>query len=123
VIGVERIDFVSVPVRDVERARRFYGSVLGLPNRRDPDEFEVSNVTLALWQPEAEGVEFAPNTAGIALRVPDVGAARERLESSGVRFLGDTLDTGVCHMGFFFDPDGNVLILHRRYAPPATGRP
>jgi len=122
-IGVERIDFVSVPVRDVERARRFYGSVLGLPHPVDPDEFEAGNVTLGLWRPEAEGVEFEPSTAGIALRVPDVAAARQQLESAGVRFLGDTVDTGVCHMGFFFDPDGNVLILHRRYAPPATDRP
>ena len=120
-IGVERVDFVSVPTRDVAAARRFYAEVLGLPAARGEDEFETANVTLALWQPEAEGEPFTPNTAGIALRVADVAAARERLEAHGVRFLGDTVDTGVCHMGFFFDPDGNVLILHRRYAP--TGRP
>ena len=60
----------------------------------------------------------------VDLRVADVGAARDRLETHGVRFLGETVDTGVCHMGFFLDPDGNVLILHRRYAPTAaTGRP
>ena len=77
-----------------------------------------------MWEPEAGGEAFAPNTAGIALRVADVGAARERLETNGVRFLGETVDTGVCHMGFFLDPDGNVLILHRRYAAAAaTGRP
>jgi catechol 2,3-dioxygenase-like lactoylglutathione lyase family enzyme len=117
-IEVQRVDFVSVPVRDVARARRFYGEVLGLPpSETTPDEFETANVTLGLWQPEAEGVPFAANTAGIALRVPDVAAARARLEAAGVEFLGDTLDTGVCHMGFFYDPDGNVLILHRRYAP------
>jgi catechol 2,3-dioxygenase-like lactoylglutathione lyase family enzyme len=115
---VERVDFVSVPVRDVARARRFYGDVLGLPSSQTtPNEFETANVTLGLWQPEAEGVEFAANTAGIALRVPDVAAARQLLEAAGVEFLGDTVDTGVCHMGFFYDPDGNVLILHRRYAP------
>jgi catechol 2,3-dioxygenase-like lactoylglutathione lyase family enzyme len=118
VIGVERVDFVSVPTRDIAQARRFYGEVLGLvQNVRAPDEFEAANVTFALWRPEADGLPFAPNTAGVALRVPDVAAARERLESAGVRFLGDTVDTGVCHMGFFHDPDGNVLILHRRYAP------
>jgi catechol 2,3-dioxygenase-like lactoylglutathione lyase family enzyme len=118
-IEVEQVDFVSVPVRDLERARRFYGEVLGLPpSRSTPDEFETPNLTLAFWQPEAQGVPFAANTAGIALRVPDVAAARERLESAGVEFLGETVDTGVCHMGFFYDPDGNVLILHRRYAPP-----
>jgi hypothetical protein len=71
----------------------------------------------AVLQPEAEGVPFAPNTAGIALRVRDVEAARKHLNARGVEFLGDTVDTGVCLMGFFHDPDGNVLILHRRYAP------
>jgi catechol 2,3-dioxygenase-like lactoylglutathione lyase family enzyme len=118
VIEVERVDFVSVPTRDVIRARRFYGEVLGLrPSTNNPDEFETTNLTLALWQPEADGVPFAPNTAGIALRVGDVEAAIDRLRAAGVEFIGETLDTGVCLMGFFYDPDGNVLILHRRYAP------
>jgi predicted enzyme related to lactoylglutathione lyase len=117
VIEIERVDFVSVPTRDVARARRFYGELLGLPTRDDPDEFEVSNVTLGLWQPEAEGIAFSASTAGIALRVPDVEDARSRLEAAGVEFLGETIDTGVCHMAFLYDPDGNVLILHRRYAP------
>jgi catechol 2,3-dioxygenase-like lactoylglutathione lyase family enzyme len=117
VIEVEKVDFVSVPTRDLERARHFYGEVLGLPRSgRTPDEFETPNVTLGLWAPEAEGVQFAANTAGIALRVPDVAVARARLVAAGVEFLGDTVDTGVCHMAFFHDPDGNVLILHRRYA-------
>jgi catechol 2,3-dioxygenase-like lactoylglutathione lyase family enzyme len=115
VIDVERVDFVSVPTRDLARARRFYGALLGLPSRGNPDEFETPNVTLGLWQPEAEGIEFSPTTAGIALRVPDVQEARERLATEGVEFLGETVDTGVCHMAFFYDPDGNVLILHRRY--------
>jgi predicted enzyme related to lactoylglutathione lyase len=118
VIQVEGVDFVSVPTRDIGRARRFYGDVLGLTTSpTNPDEFETPNVTLGLWQPEAEGVAFSPNTAGIALRVADVEAARARLTAMGVQFLGDTVDTGVCLMGFFYDPDGNVLILHRRYAP------
>jgi catechol 2,3-dioxygenase-like lactoylglutathione lyase family enzyme len=117
VLDVERVDFVSVPTRDVERSRRFYGELLGLP-ANGPDEYETGNVTLALWQPEKDGVEFAPNTAGIALRVGDVDNAREQLTAHGVEFLGETVDTGVCHMAFFHDPDGNVLILHRRYAPP-----
>jgi catechol 2,3-dioxygenase-like lactoylglutathione lyase family enzyme len=117
-IEVERVDFVSVPVRDVARARRFYGEVLGLPpSESAPDEFETPNVTLGLWRPEAEGIEFMPNTAGIALRVADVAAARAELEAAGVEFLGETVNTGVCHMGFLCDPEGNVLILHRRYAP------
>jgi catechol 2,3-dioxygenase-like lactoylglutathione lyase family enzyme len=118
---VERIDFVSVPTRDKERARRFYAGVLGLPpNPGVPDELETANVTLALWEPEAEGVPFAPNTAGIALRVPDVDAARAELRARGVEFFGETVDSGVCRMAFCRDPDGNVLILHRRYAPPAS---
>jgi catechol 2,3-dioxygenase-like lactoylglutathione lyase family enzyme len=122
-IDVERVDFVSVPTRDIARARRFYGEVLGLtPSGTSADEFETSNVTLALWQPGVEGVAFSANTAGIALAVADVGAARELLTARGVEFLGDTVDTGVCLMGFFYDPDGNVLILHHRYAP-ATARP
>ena len=117
-LDVERVDFVSVPTRDADRARQFYADVLGLPpSDLNPDEFETPNLTLALWQPEAEGVPFAPNTAGIALRVPDVESARTRLSARGVEFLGETVDTGVCRMAFFYDPDGNVLILHRRYAP------
>jgi catechol 2,3-dioxygenase-like lactoylglutathione lyase family enzyme len=118
VLDVERVDFVSVPTRDTARVRLFYADVLGLPpSESNPDEFETPNLTLALWRPEAEGVPFAPNTAGIALRVPDVEAARARLSARGVEFLGETVDTGVCLMAFFYDPDGNVLILHRRYAP------
>jgi predicted enzyme related to lactoylglutathione lyase len=70
-----------------------------------------------LWEPEAEGLTFRPNEAGIALRVADVGAARAALEAQGVQFIGETVDTGVCHMSFCRDPEGNVLILHRRYAP------
>lgn len=112
------MDFVSVPTRDLARARRFYSEVLGLArSRTNPDEFEAANVTLTLWEPEAQGVPFSPNTAGIALRVADVNVAREQLVANGVEFLGDTVDTGVCRMGFFYDPDRNVLILHRRYAP------
>jgi catechol 2,3-dioxygenase-like lactoylglutathione lyase family enzyme len=118
VLEIERVDFVSVPTRDAAQARRFYGDVLELPpSELNADEFETPNVTLALWEPEAEGVPFAPNTAGIALRVPDVEAARARLSDRGVNFLGETVDTGVCLMAFLYDPDGNVLILHRRYAP------
>jgi catechol 2,3-dioxygenase-like lactoylglutathione lyase family enzyme len=124
VLDVEKVDFVSVPVRDRERARKFYGETLGLErNAGVPEpwtEFEISNVTLAIWEPESQGVPFAPNPAGIALRVPDVVQARKKLEESGVEFHGDTLDTGVCHMAFFADPDGNYLILHRRYAPRAS---
>jgi predicted enzyme related to lactoylglutathione lyase len=116
VLGVEKVDFVSVPVSDRERAQRFYGEMLGLePNERaNPQypEFETGNLTVALVQVD----EVAPNSGSIALRVPDVAAARERLVAEGVAFEGDTIDTGVCHMAFFTDPDGNSLLLHRRYA-------
>ena len=114
---IERTDFVTIPTQDVDRAKAFYSGVLGLLSKPgSPDEFETGNVTLSLWDPEAEGLPFEPATAGIALRVADVHEARARLEAAGVRFEG-TEDTGVCHMAFFHDPDGNLLILHRRYAP------
>jgi len=116
-IDIEKVDFVSIPTRDIAASRRFYGEVLGLPaSTTNEDEFEAGNVTLALWRPEADGEQFAPNTAGFALRVADVASAREQLVSAGVEFLGGTVDTGVCHMAFLLDPDGNTVILHRRYA-------
>ena len=115
---VERVDFVDVPTRDVDRATAFYRDVLELPqNPREPTEFEAGNLTLALWEPERMGVEFSRSAAhGIALRVADVAAARAELERKGVEFTGER-DSGVCNMAFFEDPDGNSLILHRRYAP------
>ena len=119
---VERTDFVSVPVRDMERSKRFYAETLGLPSP-NPDEggwpeFETGNVSLYLIDPTNIGQEFtAPHSAHVALRVPDVREARIELEEKGVEFDGDILDTGVCHMAFFRDPDGNALMLHRRYAP------
>jgi predicted enzyme related to lactoylglutathione lyase len=117
---VEHIDFISVPTRDIERAKRFYGETLGLPHERDTPggaEYRAGQVTLGIWNPEANGMPFAPNPAGFALRVADVAAAREHLDGAGVGFDTETIDTGVCHMALFRDPDGNRLILHRRYAP------
>jgi catechol 2,3-dioxygenase-like lactoylglutathione lyase family enzyme len=115
---IERVDFVDIPSRDVERSVAFYRDVLELPqNPREPTEFEAGNVTLAVWKPEDKDVEFTPSAAhGIALRVADVEAARAELEARGVEFVGER-DSGVCNMAFFADPDGNSLILHRRYAP------
>jgi catechol 2,3-dioxygenase-like lactoylglutathione lyase family enzyme len=119
-IGVERTDFISVPVQDMERATRFYTETLGIHNA-SPDaawpELETGNMSLYLVDPARIGVTFAPHTAHIALRVPDVAEARKQLEEAGVEFDGEILDTGVCHMAFFKDPDGNALMLHRRYAP------
>ena len=121
-VTVERTDFVSVPVTDLERSIRFYGETLGLPRPSETDgwpEFQLGeNVSLYLTDPRNIGQEFrGPHTASIALRVPDVAAARQALEAKGVVFAGETFDTGVCHMAIFHDPDGNTLMLHRRYAP------
>lgn len=121
-ITVERTDFVSVPVTDIERARGFYGDTLGLPEipgRSAWPEFRLGeNVTLYLTDPTNIGQSFeGPHTAYIALRVPDVDDARAALEAKGVDFPDGTFDTGVCHMALFHDPDGNALMLHRRYAP------
>lgn len=119
-IEVERVDFVSLPSRNIQRARRFYLETLGLPLETDtPVGFEVKagQVTLSVWEPEKVGVPFAPNPNDVAFRVKDVEGARKTLEQKGVRFKGETLDSGVCHMAFFEDPDGNALMLHRRYAP------
>jgi catechol 2,3-dioxygenase-like lactoylglutathione lyase family enzyme len=114
-IDVQWLDFVSVPTRDIARARDFYVGTLGL--RPNGGEAETGNVTLSFWNPEEDGEPFQANTAGIALRVADVHDARAALEQAGVEFVGDTVDTGVCHMAFLRDPDGNTIILHRRYAP------
>ncbi len=120
---VERTDFVSVPVRDLERATTFYAETLGLEQigHGQWPEFQLGeNVSLYLLDPKNIGREFeGPHTSAIALRVPDVEAARKELEARGVEFHGETFDTGVCHMAMFADPDGNSLMLHRRYAPPA----
>ena len=120
-ISVERADFVSVPVQDMERAKRFYSETLGIhsPNLEAGwPEFETGNVSLYLVDPTAFGQEFRPHNAWLALRVPDVAAERARLEEAGIEFHGDIRDTGVCHMAFFSDSEGNALMLHRRYAPP-----
>jgi catechol 2,3-dioxygenase-like lactoylglutathione lyase family enzyme len=112
---VEQVDFVSVPTRDSARAIAWYRDVLGLPVSEFTDaEIETPNVTLSFWNPEEHGEEFVPNENGIALRVADVGAAVEELRGAGAEVMGIE-DSGVCHMGFVKDPDGNVLILHRRY--------
>jgi catechol 2,3-dioxygenase-like lactoylglutathione lyase family enzyme len=119
-ITVEHVDFVTVLTRDVPAARRFYVETLGLPLERDtPGGFEVAagQVTLAVWDPTSIGRPFAASRSQVALRVPDVAAARSELEAAGVDFEGETFDTGVCHMALFSDPDGNALMLHRRYAP------
>ena len=120
---VTGVDFVSVPTQDLERAVAFYGTTLGLRRSmyrldRNFAEFETGTVTLSVLDPERMGVgSFQRNANHVALQVEDVAAARAELEARGVTFMGDIFDTGVCHMAFFADPDGNALMLHHRYAP------
>jgi predicted enzyme related to lactoylglutathione lyase len=123
---VTGVDFVSIPTQDLDRAVAFYGETLGLHRsvfmpERNFAEFETGTVTFNVLNPEKMGIgTFSPNPNFLALHVEDVGAARATLEERGVTFNGDIFDTGVCHMAFFNDPDGNALMLHHRYAPRAA---
>jgi catechol 2,3-dioxygenase-like lactoylglutathione lyase family enzyme len=116
---ISKLDFVGVPSQDAERSRGFYVETLGLrPDENSRYEFWIGETCFGIWEPAKFGLEFAPqHNAHPALHVDDVAAARVELEAKGVEFQGDTLDTGVCHMAFFNDPDGNNLMLHNRYAP------
>jgi predicted enzyme related to lactoylglutathione lyase len=120
---VTRVDFVAVPTRDLPKAVEFYGETLGLERsvylqERNYAEFETGNLTISVIDAEKMGLEHAPMRSGIALHVDDVASTRATLEERGISFGHDTFDTGVCHMAIFDDPDGNLLILHNRYAPP-----
>jgi predicted enzyme related to lactoylglutathione lyase len=122
---VRGVDFVPVPTHDVERAAEFYGNTLGLRRsvympERNFAEFETGNLTLSVIHAEKMGLEHHVSGNAIALHVDDVEATRKKLEAEGVSFNGETLDTSVCHMAFFSDPDGNALMLHHRYAPRVT---
>jgi catechol 2,3-dioxygenase-like lactoylglutathione lyase family enzyme len=123
---VQRTDFVGVNVRDRTRASQFYGGTLGLKgnplSHEEWPEFEAANVGVVLSTPEQKGEgEYHP-AYGIALRVADVAQAMDRLRDAGVEFeFPEPYDSGVCHMAFFKDPDGNALMLHRRYAPYSDG--
>jgi len=115
------LDFVAVPSTDPARSRAFYVETLGLrPDEHSQYEFWVGETCFGIWEPATQGFEFQPqNLAHLALHVEDVAAARAELEAKGVQFLGDVIDTTVCHMALFKDPDGNDLMLHHRYAPHA----
>jgi predicted enzyme related to lactoylglutathione lyase len=122
---ISGVDFVSVPTRDLAAAAAFYGDTLGLRRsvfmpERNFAEFETGNLTLSIINAEAMGLEHVRIGSPIALHVDDVQAARALLEGQGVSFHGDILDSSVCHMAFFSDPDGNSLLLHNRYAPRVT---
>ncbi len=123
---VQRTDFVGVNVRDRAAASEFYGGMLGL--KRNPlssdewPEFEAENVGLVLSTPEQKGGGDYRPEYGVALRVADVQASMDRLQGAGAEFeFPQVYDSGVCHMAFFKDPDGNGLMLHRRYAPYSDG--
>ena len=119
---VTGVDFITVPTRDFEQADKFYGDVLGLERSKrwgemPAGEFETGSLTIAVMQSDAFGIEFARHSHPIALHVDDVEVARGELEANGVEFGADTMDSGVCHMAHFRDPDGNALMFHHRYAP------
>lgn len=119
---VTGVDFVALPTHDVEAAVAFYGDTLRLPRRsympeRGFAEFQAGNLTIGIMSPERMGMEYHAARNAIALHVEDMQAARSELDQAGVKFMGETFDTGVCHMAFFADPDGNALMLHHRYAP------
>jgi catechol 2,3-dioxygenase-like lactoylglutathione lyase family enzyme len=124
---VTGVDFVTLPTKDWEKAKEFYTEVLGLPFGKQwgdmpAGEFETGTVTLAVMQSDAFGQEFKPHSgAPFAFQVDDVEAARKELESKGIEFMGDTIDSGVCHQAIFKDPDGNMLDLHHRYKEGKPG--
>jgi predicted enzyme related to lactoylglutathione lyase len=119
---VTGVDFIALSTKDLDKAIEFYGQTLGLPmsvhlDERNYAEFETGNLTLSVIDAEKMGMTHQVRGHEIALQVDDVASARQTLESRGVEFRGETLDTGVCHMALFSDPDGNPLMLHHRYAP------
>jgi predicted enzyme related to lactoylglutathione lyase len=121
-MNVTGVDFICVPTQDYDRASEFYGDVLSLERSKrwgnmPAGEFETGSLTIAVMQSDAFGIEFQRHGHPIALHVEDVEAARAELEAKGVEFAADTMDSGVCHMAHFRDPDGNALMLHHRYAP------
>jgi catechol 2,3-dioxygenase-like lactoylglutathione lyase family enzyme len=123
-MNITGVDFITVPTQDYERSSAFYGDMLGLRfgkrwGTMPAGEYETGTLTIALMQSDAFGVDFAPHTHPVALHVDDVAAARNELEAKGIVFAADTIDSGVCHMAHFKDPDGNTLMLHNRYAPAA----
>ncbi len=121
-MNVTGVDFIAIPTQDFDRADAFYADVLGLERSKrwgdmPAGEFETGSLTIALMQSDAFGMTFSPHSHPVAFQVDDVEAARKDLEEKGVEFGAETMDSGVCHMAHFRDPDGNVLMLHHRYAP------
>ena len=124
-MNITGTDFICVPTKDFDKAGDFYGDVLGLPlstrwGNMPAGEYETGTLTLAVMQSDAFGLEFQRHSHPIALHVDDVAEARKELEERGIEFQGDIVDSGVCHMAYFADPDGNALMLHHRYAPKSS---
>jgi predicted enzyme related to lactoylglutathione lyase len=122
---INGVDFIAFPVKDYEVAREFYGETLGLPFGKQwgdmpAGEFETGTVTIAVMQADAFNVEFSPNATPLEFHVDDFEAAKAELESRGVEFVTETIDSGVCWQAIFQDPDGNALAIHHRYAPNPT---
>ncbi len=120
--SITRVDFVPVPTQDVGRTTTFYRDTLGLSESAHTvdkpfSEFDLGGTTLSVWDPSTAGRDFQANTNAVALHTDDVKGMRALLEGKGVVFFGDVVDTGVCHMAFFADTEGNPLMLHGRYAP------
>lgn len=120
--SITRVDFMTIPTQDVDTTAAFYREKLGLEQAahtvgRPFAEFDLGGTTLSVWDPTTAGRTFTANTNPVALHTDDVVAMREQLEGAGVAFVGETLDTGVCRMAFFADPDGNPLMLHGRHVP------
>jgi catechol 2,3-dioxygenase-like lactoylglutathione lyase family enzyme len=118
-MAITGLDFVAVPSQDAERTRAFYVDTLGLrPDDKARFEFWAGDTCFGIWEPDKLGGSFEPQrNAHLALHVDDVAATRSELEGKGIEFFGDILDTGVCHMAFFRDSEGNDLMLHHRYSP------
>jgi predicted enzyme related to lactoylglutathione lyase len=114
------VDFIALPTKDAEKAKKFYEEVLGLPLRKQwgdmpAYEFDTDNLTLAVMQSDAFGMKFEPHAYPVEFHVSDFDAAHEKLEKEGIEFVGETIDSGVCKQAFFKDPDGNALAIHHRY--------
>jgi catechol 2,3-dioxygenase-like lactoylglutathione lyase family enzyme len=118
------VDFIAFPIKDWEASKKFYGETLGLPfgkqwGEMPAGEFETGTVTIALMQVDAFGIDFSPNNTPLEFHVDDFDAAKAELESRGIEFVTDVIDSGVCKQAIFRDPDGNTLAIHHRYAAGA----
>jgi predicted enzyme related to lactoylglutathione lyase len=118
---INGVDFIAFPTKDAEAAKKFYGETLGLEfgkqwGQMPAYEFETGSVTIAVMQVDAFNMEFSPHSTPFEFHVDDFDAAKAELESRGVEFVTDVIDSGVCKQAIFQDPDGNALGIHHRYS-------